>query len=344
MVIIHQEGFSIDLDDLNYKNRYVYKRLLRNIHGMRILEIGGGGCKLLRMLPDDNFKVNIEINRDRIVYDKMILNIVGDVQDGIPFPDGFFDICIMVDVLENLPHPERAIKEIARCCKKLVLTTPNNTWLRRVFRRMLGKDPDIISSRYDENPVIGLGHVREYHWREVRNMFERYGMRLVFFSGFGILTTRWFFKHIHFLPWLAGISLMVFEKIQDSDGGYRRLIRLNLGCGRDVRHGWVNVDKVKLDGVDVVHDLDMFPYPFDDNSVDYILMKHTLEHLDDVVRVMEECHRILKPNGRLEIIVPYYKYKSAFTDPTHRHFFTEQSMDYFLVDSDYDNWYTDKKF
>lgn len=121
-------------------------------------------------------------------------------------------------------------------------------------------------------------------------------------------------------------------------------VKLNLGCGKDIRPGWINVDKIELDGVDIVHDLDMFPYPFDDNSVDYILMNHTLEHLDDVVRVMEECHRILKPNGRLEIVVPYYKHTGAFADPTHRHFFTEHSMDYFLIEGGRGNWYTDKKF
>jgi len=49
-------------------------------------------------------------------------------------------------------------------------------------------------------------------------------------------------------------------------------------------------------------------------------MKHVLEHLDDVVKVIEECYRILKPKGILDIYVPYYKSKKAFRDPTHKHF------------------------
>ena len=121
-------------------------------------------------------------------------------------------------------------------------------------------------------------------------------------------------------------------------------MKINLGCGKDIKEGWINVDAIPLEGIDIVHNLNEFPYPFDDNSADYILMKHTLEHLDDVVGVMEECHRILKPGGKIEIIVPYYKHEGAFEDPTHKHFFTEHSMDYFIAGSNREDWYTDKKF
>ena len=47
-------------------------------------------------------------------------------------------------------------------------------------------------------------------------------------------------------------------------------MKLNLGCGRDIREGYVNLDKAGLDGVDVVHDLNVFPYPFEDNEFDEI--------------------------------------------------------------------------
>lgn len=123
-------------------------------------------------------------------------------------------------------------------------------------------------------------------------------------------------------------------------------MKLNLGCGKDIKpksEDWVNVNKVNLEGVDVVHDLNTFPYPFGDNSVDYIFMSHTLEHLDDIVRVMEELWRILEDNGKLEIIVPYYKSKNAFNDPTHRIFFTEKTMDYFTKGHKYD-FYSNARF
>lgn len=64
---------------------------------------------------------------------------------------------------------------------------------------------------------------------------------------------------------------------------------------------------------------------------------------------MEEVWRILKSDGRVEIIVPSYKSKSAYVDPTHRHFFTERTMNWFLceedmIGGDVNSYYTDKKF
>jgi len=120
-------------------------------------------------------------------------------------------------------------------------------------------------------------------------------------------------------------------------------VKINLGCGKDIRKGWINVDKLELPGVDIVHDLNKFPYPFPDNFADYILMNHILEHLDDVIAVMEEIYRILKPKAIVEIAVPYYKWKGAFKDPTHKHFFTPDSMDYFTEGFKW-NFYTKARF
>tara|TARA_Y100000310_G_scaffold341262_1_gene439866 strand:+ start:906 stop:1397 length:492 start_codon:yes stop_codon:yes gene_type:complete len=105
-------------------------------------------------------------------------------------------------------------------------------------------------------------------------------------------------------------------------------IRLNLGCGRDIKQGFTNVDKFKSEGTDVVHDLDRFPYPFKRDSVDYILMKSSLEHLKDIPRVMEEIYKICKDNAIIEIIVPHFESFGAFKDTTHFHFFTYFSFDY----------------
>lgn len=42
--------------------------------------------------------------------------------------------------------------------------------------------------------------------------------------------------------------------------------KVNLGCGKDIRKGWVNVDKIDIDDVDIKHDLDSFPYPFEEHA------------------------------------------------------------------------------
>lgn len=91
----------------------------------------------------------------------------------------------------------------------------------------------------------------------------------------------------------------------------------------------IHLDKVNLPDVEVVHDLNIFPYPFEDNTFDVVIATHVLEHLDDLVKVMKEIWRILKPGGVLKVTVPYFASHNAFTDPTHKRFFTYFTFDYF---------------
>lgn len=118
---------------------------------------------------------------------------------------------------------------------------------------------------------------------------------------------------------------------------------LDVGCGKTKRAGAIGIDKNPKTQADVIHDLNCFPYPFDDNQFDRIICDSVLEHLDDLFRVMEEIHRILVPDGIVEINVPYYTSFDAFTDPTHRHFFTSRSFDYFREDYAY-GYYTTARF
>lgn len=56
----------------------------------------------------------------------------------------------------------------------------------------------------------------------------------------------------------------------------------------------------------MVFDLEKFPYPFEDNSLDEIYSAHVLEHMDDLGKVMEEFTRICKPGAEIKVIVPYF--------------------------------------
>ncbi|MBC8500874.1 MAG: class I SAM-dependent methyltransferase [Nanoarchaeota archaeon] len=105
--------------------------------------------------------------------------------------------------------------------------------------------------------------------------------------------------------------------------------KLHLGCGRNILEEYLNVDVAKLPGVDVVHDLDKFPYPFKKNHFDEVFCKHFLEHVEDLFAVLEEINRLLKPQGRLKVIAPYFSGQGAFNDPQHKRFFTYKTFDYF---------------
>ena len=108
-------------------------------------------------------------------------------------------------------------------------------------------------------------------------------------------------------------------------------LRLNLGCGKDLRAGYINVDdgstwNDNLPPNVVIWDLNKFPWPFDDNSADEILMWHVLEHLWDTTRVMREVKRILAPGGKFWGQVPYGGSRDGWACWQHYRYFDKSSF------------------
>jgi ubiquinone/menaquinone biosynthesis C-methylase UbiE len=104
--------------------------------------------------------------------------------------------------------------------------------------------------------------------------------------------------------------------------------RLNFASGPDRRPGYVNMDIAKLAGVDIVHDFNKFPYPFKAGTFDEIYASHALEHVNNLMKVMEEFDRILKPNGVVKVLVPYFASPNSHRDPTHKIWFTSATFTY----------------
>ena len=75
--------------------------------------------------------------------------------------------------------------------------------------------------------------------------------------------------------------------------------KINLGSGDDYKEGFINVDNSPHVKKDIEWNLNKYPYPFEDNSIDYIYAFGIIEHLDNLKQLMEEMHRILKPNSKL---------------------------------------------
>ncbi|MDP1561082.1 MAG: methyltransferase domain-containing protein [Pirellulaceae bacterium] len=80
---------------------------------------------------------------------------------------------------------------------------------------------------------------------------------------------------------------------------------LNVGCGRHFNPAWRNIDVVSYDPQVEAHDLRL-GLPSKPNQYDMVYHSHVLEHLTpaDGQRLIEECYRVLKPDGVLRIVVP----------------------------------------
>jgi SAM-dependent methyltransferase len=104
---------------------------------------------------------------------------------------------------------------------------------------------------------------------------------------------------------------------------------IDLGCGSNKTEGAFGIDGVRLPGVDLVHDLEVRPYPLPDDCADEVVLCHVLEHFADPLPVMEEVWRVTRPGGRVSIRTPHYSGPYAWNDPTHRRAFTARSFHYF---------------
>jgi SAM-dependent methyltransferase len=112
-------------------------------------------------------------------------------------------------------------------------------------------------------------------------------------------------------------------------GEYLGAVNVNLGCGRNLEPGFLNVDRAAGPGVDALCDLERELLPFASDSVDCVLASHVLEHITHLVPLMREIHRVLKPGGHVIAVTPYASSNDAWEDPTHVRAFSEGSWMYF---------------
>jgi len=129
-----------------------------------------------------------------------------------------------------------------------------------------------------------------------------------------------------------------------TSAGTVHLRTLDVGCGRRKQPGAIGIDRNPASQADVLCDLDRFPYPFRDAVFDRVRAVHVIEHVADVLRTMEEFHRLLRPGGRLYLVTPHYTDFSSFCDPTHRWHLNSYSFRYFGEDHGGYGYYSRVKF
>src|SRR4051812_10138569 len=103
---------------------------------------------------------------------------------------------------------------------------------------------------------------------------------------------------------------------------------LDLGAGMAPHvPGAVTVDIARVCRPSVVADLNR-PLPFRNDAFEIVGAYDVVEHVDDLVRVVEEVHRVLKPSGVFRVSTPHFSSANAYTDPTHKRALGLRSFDY----------------
>ncbi len=107
---------------------------------------------------------------------------------------------------------------------------------------------------------------------------------------------------------------------------------LDVGCGRNKRPGAIGVDNNPNTAADALADINGGRLPFQDGVFDRVELIHVIEHVEDVVRTIEELHRVCRPGGIIRLETPHYTDFSSFCDPTHRWHLNSFSFRYFTED------------
>lgn len=123
----------------------------------------------------------------------------------------------------------------------------------------------------------------------------------------------------------------------------KKSTKLNLGCGKDIKPDYINLDSFKLAGVDIVHNLEKYPWPLKDNSFEEVYCDNVLEHLSSTIKPLEELWRISKNKSKIIIKVPIFPGTGAAADPTHKQFFTYTTFNYFRPEDGL-NYYSKARF
>ena len=110
-------------------------------------------------------------------------------------------------------------------------------------------------------------------------------------------------------------------------------IELDIGCGGNKQPGFVGMDVQKLPGVDIVHDIEKYPWPLPDNCVQLAIASHVAEHIEPsrfgFINWMNEIWRVMEPDGRLMLSLPYGNNSLFVQDPTHVNPCNENTWNYF---------------
>jgi SAM-dependent methyltransferase len=113
-----------------------------------------------------------------------------------------------------------------------------------------------------------------------------------------------------------------------------RPLALDLGAGMRRRPGHYSLDHLELPGIDIVADLNQPLSALPDNCAAAVYSSHVLEHVPNFLGLLAEIHRITRPDGRIDVVVPHFSNPYHYSDPTHVRTFGLYSFFYFADEKD----------
>ncbi len=126
---------------------------------------------------------------------------------------------------------------------------------------------------------------------------------------------------------------MVSKKILSLIESKQQGVIVDLGGGNNSHPEAINLDILDLPGVDIVQDLEEFPWPLPDDCANLVIASHLVEHINPAkgifIKFMNEVWRILKPGGKMMIACPYGSSSGQIQDPTHCNPCNEVTWAYF---------------
>ena len=224
--------------NLNYKHKKLLK-FMKEIYGenladKRVLDVGGNDGLILSNLPESLMKVDFEIDIESLRQAEQE-KVWGDVH-WLPFKNRSFDICIFSEVLEHIHSPEKVVAEVTRVADEVILTTPNNSLIRKIVilpGLIIRRGLSFISPRFHQYRHIDIAsilrgqhaysggyttHVREYSWKEVKDFFKNEGFELRRFEAIGcFLSKPKFLGNLEKFPRFAGKMLMRFKRVEKTE-------------------------------------------------------------------------------------------------------------------------------
>jgi len=189
---------------LSYKHRKILRFLSLHTNmfmGKRVLDAGGRDGLIINKLSGAKWRVILDLDKSELAKAKTSLKIVADIGH-LPFIEDSFDLTMFSEVLEHVEKPQQVVKDLARVCRYILMTTPNNSIFRRVLWRIRRK-----------GSLSSPGHVCEYSPKEIKHFFRNAGFGLIMFEGIGFIIGKPKFLNIfEVLPYFSSKVLMLFEK------------------------------------------------------------------------------------------------------------------------------------